>query len=39
MVVPDMGHDLPHARMELLVDRIATHCEAAQRAADAPKAE
>ncbi|MDZ7651259.1 MAG: alpha/beta hydrolase [Burkholderiaceae bacterium] len=39
MVVPDMGHDLPHARMESLVDRIATHCEAAQRAADAPKAE
>jgi pimeloyl-ACP methyl ester carboxylesterase len=39
LMVPNMGHDLPHAQLPMLVDRIATHCASAQRAADAPKAE
>jgi pimeloyl-ACP methyl ester carboxylesterase len=27
LMVPGMGHDLPHAQMPLLVERIAAHCE------------
>jgi pimeloyl-ACP methyl ester carboxylesterase len=30
LLVPTMGHDLPHAQMPMLIDRIAVHCEAAQ---------
>jgi proline iminopeptidase len=26
LIVPGMGHDLPHTQLPLLVDRIATHC-------------
>jgi hypothetical protein len=28
-MVPGMGHDLPHAQMAMLVESIASHCEAA----------
>jgi len=29
LMVPGMGHDLPHSLMPLLVEKIASHCEAA----------
>jgi len=32
LMVPHMGHDLPHSQMPMLIDRIAAHCEAAQAA-------
>jgi pimeloyl-ACP methyl ester carboxylesterase len=32
LMVPGMGHDLPHSQIPMLIDRIALHCEAAASA-------
>jgi len=34
LMVPDMGHDLPHARLAMLTEQIALHCARAQPVAE-----